>query len=385
MQSPTLETAFLPAERTPTEELARQRKLVHGHPLLPTFCEAVPQPLVILNRRREIVLANRPFHEMLGIDAVEELVGKRQGEVLGCAVARRTPGGCGTAEECRSCGGALTVVAAQQGQPGRLACVIDRDGECVPFELEASARSFELDGEELVLLVLVDVRDQHRRRILERLFFHDVLNTAGGLVGLTQVLSASAPAEFEELTSMLASQGHQLLEEIKSQRDLTAAEDGDLVVDWQDVRADRMVHEVRDAYRHHPVAASRVIGVIPGPEVVFVSDPVLLARVLGNLLKNALEACPPGATVTLNHAVEVGDVVFRVWNPGEVPAKARRHLFKRTFSTKGADRGLGTYSIRLLVEQFLGGRVGFESNGDRGTNFQVRLPVDGAEVALADC
>jgi len=276
------------------------------------------------------------------------------------------------------------VAAAQQGESGRLACVIDREGECVPFELEANARPFELDGKELVLLVLVDVRDQHRRRILERLFFHDVLNTAGGLVGLTQILSASAPDELDELTSMLATQGHQLLEEIKSQRDLTAAEEGDLAVDWQKVRADRVVGEVRDTYRHHPVASDRIIGVIPGPEVVFVSDPTLVARVLGNLLKNALEACPPGATVTLAHAVENDDVVFRVWNPGEVPREARRHLFKRTFSTKGADRGLGTYSIRLLVEQYLGGRVGFESDGDCGTNFHVRLPVDGAEVTPGD-
>ena len=129
------------------------------------------------------------------------------------------------------------------------------------------------------------------------------------------------------------------------------------------------------------MSSDRIIGVIPGPEIHFTSDPTLVARVLGNLVKNALEACPPGATVTLAHAVENDEVVFRVWNPGEVPTEARRHLFKRTFSTKDDARGVGAYSIRLLVEQYLGGRVGFESDEELGTNFHVRLPFEGPPAA----
>ncbi len=377
MNSSTIDNPQMSDATSDNAELSHLRAAVHGHPLLATFCDAIPQPLVILNAGRAIVMANRPFLEMVGIDGVEDLVGKRHGEAVGCRVAQRAPGGCGTAEGCQSCGAARAIAAASVGKNQKLACIVDREGECVPFELEASARAFDLDGEPLVLLVLVDVRDRHRRRILERLFFEDVLKSATGLVGLTEVLSASAPAEMEELAQALASQGRRLVEEIRGQRDLTAAESGELIVDWQKVHATRVVNEVRDAYRHHPVSNGRIVGMIPGPDVTLVSDSALVLRVLGHLLKNALEACPPGGTVTLAHEVEDGQVVFRVWNPGEVPAEARRHMFRRVFSTKDDRRGLGAYSIRILVEANLGGRVGFASDPEGGTNFHVCLPLDG--------
>ena len=56
-------------------------------------------------------------------------------------------------------------------------------------------------------------------------------------------------------------------------------------------------------------------------------------------------------------------------------------LFRDVLNTTGR---LGTYSIRLLVEHYLGGRVGFESDSDRGANFHVRLPMGGLEVTPED-
>jgi sensor histidine kinase regulating citrate/malate metabolism len=48
-------------------------------------------------------------------------------------------------------------------------------------------------------------------------------------------------------------------------------------------------------------------------------------------------------------------------------------IFKRSFSTKGKGRGLGTYSIKLLTENYLDGNAGFESREDIGTIFRVSL------------
>jgi len=49
-------------------------------------------------------------------------------------------------------------------------------------------------------------------------------------------------------------------------------------------------------------------------------------------------------------------------------------VFNRSFSTKGTGRGLGTYSVKLLTERCLKGRVGFTSALGEGTVFQVTLP-----------
>ena len=58
-------------------------------------------------------------------------------------------------------------------------------------------------------------------------------------------------------------------------------------------------------------------------------------------------------------------VRFRVENPGELPEDIRLQLFKRYVSTKGPDRGLGTYVMRLLGEGPLGGVVAAESSAGR--------------------
>jgi len=380
------EVAFLPVARADRATLDRQRRLVASHGVIAPLCEGIPHPLVVLNAQRQIVLGNRALCEMLGVEDIDEITGQRTGEVLGCEIAARAPGGCGTAAGCRHCGGALATAAAQQGRHRQLACVVDREGECVPFELEASAHPLDLEGERFVLLVLTDVRDQRRRRVLERLFFHDVLNTAGGLVGLSEALAAYLPGnppELAELSDLLIASGRQLLEEIRAQRDLAAAESGELAVAPAAVDLPGLLRGVRDTYRHHPVAAGRVVSVVHGEPLRIQTDPTLLGRVVGNLVKNALEAVPPGATVALSAFAEPGGAAVRVWNPGLVPAAARRHLFRRVFSTKGTGRGLGTYSVRLLTEQYLGGRVSWTSEAGEGTAVVLHLPERPAIAAEA--
>ena len=96
---------------------------------------------------------------------------------------------------------------------------------------------------------------------------------------------------------------------------------------------------------------------------------------LGNLVKNALEAVPQGAQVTLSAHSSPEGVTFRVHNPGVMPAEVQRQVFQRSFSTKAdSGRGIGTYSVRLLTERYLGGRVGFVSEEPHGTTFHVTLP-----------
>ena len=106
------------------------------------------------------------------------------------------------------------------------------------------------------------------------------------------------------------------------------------------------------------------------------SDHTLLLRVLGNMLKNALEASAPGEIVTLGTECAEDQVVFWVRNPAFMPREVQLQVFKRSFSTKGPGRGIGTYSIRLLVTRFLQGSVDFESSQEHGTTFRARLPKE---------
>ena len=96
-------------------------------------------------------------------------------------------------------------------------------------------------------------------------------------------------------------------------------------------------------------------------------------RVLGNMLKNAMEAMPLGGSARISCREEGDQVVFSVHNPGLIPQPLQDNIFRRTFSTKGAGRGMGTYSMLLLAERYLGGSVGFRSTEEEGTVFFLRL------------
>ena len=111
-------------------------------------------------------------------------------------------------------------------------------------------------------------------------------------------------------------------------------------------------------------------------ELHFKSDPVLLGRVLINLLKNALEAEEPGAVITLGCRQTEGRIEFWVQNPRVMPREVQFQLFHRSFSTKGENRGLGTYGAKLLTERYLGGELTFTSQDGQGTVFKVSLPLN---------
>jgi signal transduction histidine kinase len=95
--------------------------------------------------------------------------------------------------------------------------------------------------------------------------------------------------------------------------------------------------------------------------------------VIINLLKNALEATPEQGKVLVG--VENLNTRLRFWvrNDGVLPRDVQMQLFQRSFSTKGLGRGIGTYCVRLLTENYLGGKVSFISNETDGTVFNIEL------------
>jgi signal transduction histidine kinase len=138
----------------------------------------------------------------------------------------------------------------------------------------------------------------------------------------------------------------------------------------------RLLRELAGLYSRHPAAAGRQVRVAPlSVEAVFETDARLLGRVLGNLVKNALEAAGVGATVTLGCDQGPDGLLFSVHNPECMPPEVQLQIFNRSFTTKGAGRGLGTYSVKLLAEKCLRGRVHFTSLPEQGTTFFVLLPA----------
>jgi sensor histidine kinase regulating citrate/malate metabolism len=93
------------------------------------------------------------------------------------------------------------------------------------------------------------------------------------------------------------------------------------------------------------------------------------------MLKNALEATPESETVIMGVDAAQEKLTFWIKNPTVMPHDVKLQVFQRSFSTKGQDRGLGTYSMKLITEKYLNGKIGFSSNETIGTKFYIELPV----------
>ncbi|MFA5204708.1 MAG: ATP-binding protein [Lentisphaeria bacterium] len=393
----TTETAFAPAERASEAEIRRQHDTLAARPLVRDFLDAVPNLSVILNAARQIVFANRAFCAFLGIKDNGELLGRsygevfncpyasvlgrRPGEAVGCIRSHLTEGGCGTTPFCRTCGAVNAILNSQQRgeldiQECRMICGEEGNNERA-LDLRIWARPIDVGGEIFTVFSAVDISDEKRRRALERIFFHDVLNTAGGVKGLADLLVRAGLPETEvhELSSMIAEAAGQLIEEIAAQRILAAAETGDLQVTPQELDSLDLLRRVIRQFHAQCADSGKLVQVDTAAEAFkFVSDPQLLRRVLINLVKNALEAVEAGGVVTLGAHAAGGSVCFAVHDAGVMPPEVQTQVFSRSFSTKGHGRGLGTYSIRLISEKYLRGHVSFVSNAAAGTRFTACYP-----------
>ena len=69
-----------------------------------------------------------------------------------------------------------------------------------------------------------------RRHLLERLFFHDLINLNGSLRGFADLLQDNSTPDKRAVTQLLAETTERIIDEIETQRIISAAENGDLAV-----------------------------------------------------------------------------------------------------------------------------------------------------------
>ncbi len=367
-------TYFAPPARVPVNVVAAQGDAFVADGQLPAVLDALPSPVLLLNPTRQVLFANVAARRIAASLGTTSVVGLRPGEVLACREASAAPSGCGTGKGCRTCGAVNAILDALAGRPAIEECCINASrGDAL--DLRVTATPFQWRAQEYVLMVLEDVSDEKRRAVLERTFFHDLLNTAGGVSGIAGLIAADATA-YEAFRGDLLTSSMLLVNEIKCQRMLLSAEQGELAAVPAATSTRQVLEDVQHLYAHHPVADGRRIALDPGlVDAPLETDPTILARVLGNLVKNALEATPIDGVVTLGANVADGARAFWCHNPGAIPPALQPQVFRRSFSTKGPGRGTGTYSVRLFTERYLHGTVAFTSNPADGTRFTVTVPA----------
>jgi hypothetical protein len=374
----SLVTHFAPAERASPETVRAQAEIFQSVPVAGQMLNLVLSHVLVLNSCRQIIFASSSARELVGGRTLESCIGLRPGEALDCLHAGESLNGCGTSEFCSECGAVKAILSGLAGKKDLQECRMTRlvrEGEQA-LDLLIQASPFEYKGENFTIVSVTDISHEKRRRALERIFFHDAINLAGGAAALLDFLVEQVPAGLHENAQLSHAAVLQLLEELESQRNLAAAERDELEVAVSPVTTLDLLEEIQSVYERHPASDGKHIVVAPSASsTVVYTDLILIKRVIGNLVKNAVEAVEAGQTVTLGCLEEEGRLCFSVHNQGEIPRDVQLQIFNRSFSTKGAGRGLGTYSVKLLVERYLQGRVEFTSSPAAGTEFRVILPA----------
>ena len=373
-----METKFAPAKRSSYIDVINSNISLDKIPYLDEIFCSLSFIFCILNEDRQIVYTNDILMKTLQVQSLEEVLGKRFGEAINCRFSFEEPGGCGTSEHCRYCGAINSMLQCQRtGVKTTSECRIRRivKGAENFLDVEVTATPFVHENTNFTIFSLIDITDRKRRAIIEKIFFHDIMNTASGLKGFFEIFESIEKEEQQDFLQMGASLCQQIIDEIGMQRLLTQAENQELMVDKQLIDSESFLHHIASELNFLAVAKGKNIVIAEDLiSIKFESDPVLLKRILTNMIKNALEASDEGDKVRLSAIQQpYNRIRFSVHNRKYIPRDIEVQVFMRSFSTKGAQRGLGTYSMKILGEQYLGGEVDFTTSEKEGTTFFITL------------
>ena len=378
-----METLFAPVERATPEQIARDVACLNGNPFVEALLQTAGALMAVLNQERQVLAVNHALLDMLGVEDPGSLVGLRPGEVVGCNHAAEPPSGCGTTAYCSTCGAAVAIVGALStdvDMERKCVLTVSHAGAALDLCLRVRARILTIGERRFVLLFMQDVTTQERLSEVQRTFLHDLRNLLMGLQGSADLLGLSDESERAELLGNVSKIATQLAAELNLQQTLAGDGHEANTGSRRPIKVVELLADVAGMVQNHNAAKDKRLEVdTPSRPLVVVSDAILLGRVLLNMVINAFEATPAGESVRMwceRHTRGTSSHVrFSVWNPSVIPPETKLRIFQRHFSTKSSwGRGVGTWSMKLIGEKLLQGKVDFRSELEEGTTFYLELP-----------
>ena len=223
------------------------------------------------------------------------------------------------------------------------------------------------------------------REDVERMSRHDLKTPLNSIIGVARLLREDThlPPEQRQLAAIAERAGFRMLEMVNLSLDLSRMELGTYPFRPQAVNLPDVIARVKlDLQPLAQAAGVEVrVGEAPARPVYARAEELLCYSILANLVKNAIEATPPGGTVAVS--VEGGEPLrVRVHNPVRVPAAIVARFFdKYVTAGKSGGTGLGTYSARLMA-RVQNGELQMQT-GDGGTLLTLSLQALDPEALAA--
>lgn len=244
-----------------------------------------------------------------------------------------------------------------------------------------------LNGKKVRIIAFSDIRNELSSRELEswtkliRVLTHEIMNNVAPITSLSETLSHKAnDNEIKEGLSVINSTGKQLLNFVDNYRRMTLIPQPQPKLFYVKPFLERMVAIVKALLS--PEGANQLrteirMGFSPSGELeeglLLYADESLIAHVVTNLLKNAVEA---GATsISLSAYTTPDDSIhIDISNNGiPIPSDMAQHIFVPFFTTKPTGSGIGLSISRQIMKQS-GGSIELITSCDAHTIFRLKFP-----------
>jgi signal transduction histidine kinase len=214
---------------------------------------------------------------------------------------------------------------------------------------------------------------------------HDLKAPLARSAGLASLIGLSGPLSEEQksylrMIEKVTDQGQQLIRDLL---DLNTIEHQENRMQITAINLSELVAETSASYQGEASKKNITVESEGGKDLMEVrSDRAYLARVLDNLISNAIKFSPKGSTVVVSTGMKATHAVISVKDqgPGLTP-EDRKKLYKKfqrlsARPTGGeSSTGLGLAITKALVER-LQGRIEVVSEPGKGAEFLVHLPKE---------
>jgi signal transduction histidine kinase len=212
---------------------------------------------------------------------------------------------------------------------------------------------------------------------------HDIRQPVHAL-GLYADWLGSEPELVHELAPKIMESTRAVNQLFDSLFDLARLDSGKIRLNIETVNVAKLLRDLELQYRPLAEAKGLQFRLRAGAGTA-VSDPILLQRILGNLISNAVKYTQRGGVLVASRATNNG-LLIEIWDTGVgIPPTYQREIFREFYkvpSHAGTEDGfgLGLYIVARLT-RILGHPLSLASRPGRGTVFRLLLEPTDAHAA----
>ena len=231
-----------------------------------------------------------------------------------------------------------------------------------------------LHDKKVRIVAFSDIRNELSSREMEswtkliRVLTHEIMNNVAPITSLSETLShKSDDSEIKEGLSVINSTGKQLLTFVDNYRRMTLIPQPQPKLFYVKPFLERMVAISKEYSKTSDIHQD-----ISLPDLLLYADESLIAHVVTNILKNAVEAGASAITIAAYTAPD-DSVCIDISNNGKpIPTDEAQQIFVPFFTTKPTGSGIGLSISRQIMKQS-GGSLELITSGDATTLFRLKF------------